>query len=279
MKRTCILLLLILVLAGCSPEPESFEELVTAGKKAFIDERYSVARDHLGQAVAKLPSDHDALYFLGLSYARDFMLDSAYFFLGRANVLYPNDREINLDLLPLTQALKDDKSSIRAIKVLIATGDPEDWYYETLAYLHTSEHNYYNAYKYARLLLEKEPENRNWYLGAATAAAHIDSIHISLRILDSAIVKFGPLPELQTNRATFLISVRRYAEAEETLRSLHAGDSASIPYRINLANVLATQNNRQKKLEALGMYRELSLLDLGDFKIDSLISVLEEELQ
>jgi len=279
MKRTCILLLLVLVLTGCSPEPESFEELVAAGKKAFIDEQYSAARDHLGRAVTILPSDHDALYFLGLSYTRDYLLDSAYFFLGRVDVLYPNEREINLELLYLAQALKDDEAAIQAIKVLIATGDPQSKYYEKLAALHDRVGNFYNAYYYARLLLESNPEKSDIYLVVATAAANIDSLHISIRILDSALVKFGPLQELRANRATFLIAANDVAEAERELRALHAEDTTSIPFRINLANVLATQDERQKKLEALGMYQELLPLELIDFNIDSLITDLEAELK
>ncbi|MBU8933659.1 MAG: hypothetical protein KOO62_06595 [candidate division Zixibacteria bacterium] len=279
MRRTCVLILLVLVLIGCSPEPESFEELMIAGKKAFIDEQYAEARGYLGRAVAEQPSDHDALYYLGLSYSRDFLLDSAYFFLSRANVLYPQEREINLELLTLARALKDNKSAIRAIRVLIATGDPERQYYETLASLYSREHNLPNAYHYVRLLLKSEPENIKWSIGVAMAASNIDSVHISLRVLDSAIEKFGPLPELRSNRATFLVAANKFAEAEQEMRELHAEDTTSIPYRINLANVLATQDDQQKKEEALGIYQSLLSLDLKDFKIDSLISELEKELE
>lgn len=279
MKYCCALLVLVLALSGCTRKPESFEELMAAGKKAFVDKEYSVARGYLGRAIAQNPSDHDGLYFLGLAYARDYLLDSAYFYLGRADVLYAHDREINLELLSLARALKDDEVTIRAIGVLVATGDPESQYWENLAALQAKVGNYYNAYHYARRLLEADPENRNWYLGAATAAANIDSIHVSLRILDSALEKFGPLPELRTNRATFLIADQRYTEAEQLLRALHTEDTASVAIRINLANVLATQDDRQKKLEALKMYKQLALLDMGQLNIDSVIVVLEKEVE
>ncbi|RKX28326.1 MAG: hypothetical protein DRP47_04610 [Candidatus Zixiibacteriota bacterium] len=278
MKNNFFLLILTIVLFGCTSTPESFDQLLTAGKKAFVHKKYSKARDYLGKAVAKQPSDHDVLYFLGLSYARDYLLDSAFFYISRADVLIPNDRETNLELYKLAMDLKEDKAAIKAIKVLIRTGDPEDQYYETLVRLHAREKHHYNAYHYSRLLLKKEPENRQWYLVAASAAANIDSIHVALEILDSAIEKFGPLPELRMNRALFLISINKYSEAERALRLLYAEDTASVPYRINLAHVLSSQDDRQKKQEAYDIYKSLEPLELKEFKLDSLISALEQEL-
>lgn len=278
MKRIFILLILGIFSFGCSSNPKSFEQLLEAGKKAFINEEYSAARDYLGKAVAKRPSHHDVLYFLGLSYARDYLLDSAYFYIKRTDVLYPDDHETNMELFKLARTLKKDKVTIKAIKVLVRTGDPEEDYYEILAKLYERGNHSYNAYKYARLLLEKEPENRNWYLGAATAAANLDSIHISIRILDSAIEKFGPLPEFRMNKALFLSSVEKYSEAERIFRELYAEDTTLVSCRINLANTLASQKNREKKQEGYQMYKSLKQYGLKEFNLDSLMTALEEEL-
>ena len=81
----------ILLLGVFCGGPESVEEHRKAGQKAFLNEEYKAARDHFLAALEKAPSDKQLLYFAGLSYKRDYMMDSALVFLQRAALHHPDD--------------------------------------------------------------------------------------------------------------------------------------------------------------------------------------------
>ena len=62
--------------------------------KAFLDGQYAEARVNLLQALQEKTSDKDLLYFTALAYQHDFIMDSAFYYMKRANLLHPNDREL-----------------------------------------------------------------------------------------------------------------------------------------------------------------------------------------
>ena len=62
MKQFFFVLLLFTVISGCSRQPQSFDELVRAGKTAFVNGQYPQARTFLLKAIEEKSSDRDALY-------------------------------------------------------------------------------------------------------------------------------------------------------------------------------------------------------------------------
>src|SRR5512138_1015978 len=100
MKSTSLrfFLLAVLVLLGCSREPKTVADLAAAGDKAYFAGQYPEARVYYFKALAQKPSDKHVLYFTGMSYSREGTLDSALTYLKRADLLYPNDREINSEI-------------------------------------------------------------------------------------------------------------------------------------------------------------------------------------
>ncbi len=270
--------LFIVFFSSCSQEPQTFEELEKAGEKAFVDQDYDHARKYLSQAVAQKPSDRHLLYLLSVSYQRDYLYDSAFFYLKRAAMLFPDDREVNLILYQVAKAIGDWKSTIKAIHVLIKTGDPSEQYDRELAELNLEIKNFEVAYYFYRKLLEKEPDNPDNYLKVANLAIELDSAETALHVIDSAIDKFGVNDKFLLNKAMYLIGNGRYIEAEAIFRSLVDKDTSSVAYRINLANCLASQDDRAKKEEAYHLYLNLNPLVSKDFNVDSLLRALEEEL-
>jgi tetratricopeptide (TPR) repeat protein len=280
MRRLLWWSLWLVILAACSKEPRTFEELKNAGQKAFVEERYADARKYLAQAVALKSSDRDALYFLGISYQRDYLYDSALVFLKRADLLHPRDRQINLELYKVCLAMQDWRNATRAISVLASTGDNIENYYAQLVELNFKLENYPVAYLYLRKLHEKEPEVADHYLKLANMAKLLDSNDVAIAMIDSAIARFGQKDELTLNKGMYLSAKREFASAEALFRILVAKDSASVPYRINLAHALASQKEAAKKTEALKLYEALvPVVNDTIFKLDSLIGVLKEELR
>jgi len=74
------------------------------------------------------------------------------------------------------------------------------------------------------------------------------------------------------------INLDNYPEAEKYLRMALELSPGNIPSLINLANVLSSQNSRDKKLEALEIYKASRDLIPEAFKVDSIIDDLQIEL-
>jgi tetratricopeptide (TPR) repeat protein len=274
-----LLVFVFVVLLQCGNEPETLEELTSAGEKAFVDRDYARARKYLSQAVIKKSSDKHLLYLLGVSYARDFLYDSAFHYLKRADLLHPDDPEINKEILPLAKSLGEWKAAIQSIQAFIKNGEPIERYYRDLAELSVKEQNFPVAYIYYRKLLQQEPDDPDVHLQVANLAAHEDSIHVALRVIDSAIERFGEKEQFLLNKSLFLAGARRYREAESLVRSLLLKDSTKISYKLNLASVLASQSDLKKKREAYDIYRELdTILPVTDTLLDSTIAALEQVL-
>lgn len=282
MKKLFILISTIVLLLSCSKEPESFQDLLSAGQNAFVDQNYPLACKYLGKAISVNPSDKTALYFLGMSYSRDFIYDSAYVYLKRADLYYPNDREINTTLYEVAVALEEWQTAIKTIYVLTSTGDPIESFYEELARLHIRKKDYGNAFRYMRHQLDQEPENKNLYLKLGMLAAQINQLELAIALLDTAVEKFGEAPEFATNKATYLAGLNEYLEAEKILRGLISTNPSSAALKLNLANCLSSQDEQSKKREAYDLYRELAAdttgaIQIGD-DLDSIITSLKEEL-
>jgi len=271
-------ILLVGFLGGCSQEPQTVDELSRAGEEAFDNHEYARARKYLTKAVAQKPSDRHLLYLLGISYQRDFLYDSAFHYLKRLDLLFPNDREVNLRLYEIAKTVREWKSAIKAIQVLVETGDPGEQYHAELADLNLKVKNYKVAYYFYRKLLEADPNNPSYYLLIANLAAQLDSLDISLAVVDSALERFGDRDEFLVNKGLYLAAMKRYEESEATFRYLLAKDSSFLPARLNLAHALATQDDRAKKREALQLYLQIRPVADEVLRLDSLIGALREEL-
>ncbi len=265
-------------LISCGQKSQTVEQLQQEGEKAFVNKDYVKARAYFSQAVAKKPSDPHLLYLLGISYQRDYLYDSAFHYLKRAAILFPGDRETNLALYEVARALGEWKSAIQAIHVLIKTGDAIEQYDGELAELNLKNENYQVAYYFYRKLLNREPDNPNHYLIVANLAIALDSPDVALRVIDSAVGQFGQRDEFLLNKGMYLIAVRKYEESEAIFRSLLAHDSTSQAYKINLANALASQGSKAKKEEAYQLYLDLRQEVGPEFRVDSLLQDIEEEL-
>jgi len=271
-------ILLVGFLGGCSKEPQTVDELSRAGEEAFDNHEYAKARKYLTKAVAQKPSDRHLLYLLGISYQRDFLYDSAFHYLKRFDLLFPDDREVNLRLYEIAKTVREWKSAIKAIQVLVKTGDSAEQYHAELADLNLKIENYKVAYYFYRKLLEADPNNPNYYLLVANLATQLDSLDISLAVVDSALERFGDRDEFLVNKGLYLAAMKRYEESEATFRYLLAKDSSSLPAMLNLAHTLATQDDRAKKREALQLYLQLRPVADEVLRLDSIIAALREKL-
>jgi len=276
--KSAALIMLVMLVTGCGSEPKSVKELVDAGKQAITRKEYSLAREYFVKAVAQRPTDRDILYYLGYAYHRDFLLDSALFYYQRANLLFPNDRETNLQIYDAAVAFKDWQVAIRAVNVLIKTGDPIENWYVRLVDLHARNGNGGLAYRFAHKLVEHEPERPGNYIRWANAAMVIDSLDLAIRICDSAIKLFGESKEFVANRGLYYAYKSDYRMSERIFRSLHEKDTSSEFYILNLANALASQKSESKKRQALELYRQLAPGPDDTYRIDSLTKALEATL-
>ena len=279
MKKINIILILILLYFGaCSQKTATFDELVQSGQKSLTKENYAEARELLKQALKIKPSDRNALYFLGLAYQRDHIFDSALIYYKRGDLLYPKDRELNLGVFRCAMETKDWKNARDAVKVLIETGDPKSKYIDVLISLNISLKLYTVAFRDLKEKLNLTPDDPNTYLQLSNVAAQIDSLDYALEVMDMALARFGEKQEFMMNKAMYLTAMREYLKAEKLLRKILSQDTTVIPVKINLANVLSAQKNRDKKMEAYRLYKELQPLVSDVFKIDSTLKSLEIEL-
>lgn len=277
MKKIIILLSLIII-AGCGSEPTTYDELITAGKKEFVSDNYVKARNYFTKALTQNQSSRDALYYIGMSYQREYRLDSAFYYLKRADLLNPKDREINMSLYHMALELKEYENAVKAINVLIETGDRADKYYKQLADLNLKIDHPYVAMLYARKLLETDTTNPANYLMLANIASVIDSVDYALEIIDQAIDKFGEEKQFIMNKAIYMSKRGQAAQSEKVIRDLLAENPDDDLIKLNLANVLTIQNDREKKREGYNILKEIRNSIGQVYNVDSIMTVLEVEL-
>lgn len=270
--------LLVVTLLGCGSEPNSAEELREAGISAFLDGKYAESRELLTKGLKQAPSDRDLLYFTGMAYKRDFMYDSALVYLRRSALLHKNDREVAQAMYEVAVSLKQWEIAFSALGTLIATGDPEQKWFEELADLSMEMEQPLNQWLYLRKYLALHPEDSRRYIQAANVSMQIDSAEVGLMLIDSALVRFGPTLKRRATRAVVLGALQRFPEGEGILRDLLVTDTGNASIKLNLANVLRAQESKAKHREAIKLYREVEP-EMGDsYPIDSLIKDLESDL-
>lgn len=275
-KILVVVALSFLIIASCGG-PDSLSEYEKAGKEAYLNENYAKAREYLGKAVNLKSSDRDVLYYLGMSYQREFFLDSALFYLKRADLLHPMDREVNEALYPIAAQLNEWEFAIRAIMVLVQTGDPIEEYRERLADLNIKEGNNIVAFVHARELLKMDSLNPDRYYQLSVLAFKVDSFHVAEDVIDRAIDKFGPSPMFLSSKGMLLTQRGEYTQAEKILRPLLAEDSSTIN-KYRLANALIDQSARSKKEEAFRLYFDIKDVVGPELKVDSLLHYLDSTL-
>lgn len=264
-------------LVGCGGD--SPQELREKGKKLFANEEYNKARDAFGRALVSNPSDRELLFLMGMAYRKDQMYDSALSCLRRVDLLYPNDREVNQNLYDVALALNDWGIARSALKGMIDMGAAPPHQWKIMADLWRRSDHPGNTYSFTKMALLEEPENIDLWIQAATAASVVDSARAAIAYIDTAIGKFGPTDMLIANRGTFLSFDQQYDSAETIFRSLLAKDTASAQYQLNLAHSLAAQSSKDKKREALSLYKQVAPKLGPEFKIDSLITAIEDGLK
>lgn len=277
MRRLLLLTATAILMVACSKEPQTLVELEKAGKNAYLEEDYTTARDYLGRAVTLKSSDRDVLYFLGMSYQREFLLDSALFYLRRADLLHPNDREINTVMYPIAAQLGEWELAARAIMVMVVTGDSIEPYRERLADLNVKMGNIGVAMIHAKELLRLEPDDVERYHQLAFLAYRKDSLDLAIEVINRATERFGEDNQLVLLRGLVFMAQMDFVSAERLLRRAVAADS-SATNKMHLAIALSKQDNRSKKQEAVGLYREIRDFVSPEFKVDSLLFDLELEL-
>lgn len=269
------LLISLILFVGCL---DTVQSLVADAREAYERKDYHEARALLNRALLKDPSDKDALVWMGQTFRRESQYDSALFYLKRADILFPKDRDLNLILYEVAYAMQDWKVAIGATLTLIGTGDPQEQHYARLSELWDREKHPYNAFFWLKKLMATTEPKRDMYITAARLSAQCDSPAQALVYLDTAIMKFGSDPELQMNRAVYLTESNRLPQAELIFRDLLKQDSLNPLSYLNLAHNLSEQKSRAKLTEALKLYRVVQPRVSARYGVDSLILVVESTL-
>ncbi len=280
MNRPLILLFIstVMLISGCGEKARDMSMLKQQGIAAYEAKNFMQAINLCREGLKAEPSDRDFLYYLGVSYAEMDLFDSAIIYIRRAKVLYPRDREINRQLVQLCPRFQDYDCALRAIAVLIATGDNEKMYWPQLADLNYRVGNLILAVQYYKLALADNPNIANYYLYLSVALGRLGKFEEAIKYLKQSIERFGPNEESYANMGTMYINLRRFDKAEECFRSSLALNPDNISIWINLANILTMSDDREKKLEGLEIYKKYRAQTPAMYNLDSLIPALESEL-
>ena len=275
-------LLFLFIITGflsvsCGQAPDDFQDLLNSGKDALAAGNYNKAVNNLMKALELSPSDRDVLYYLGLTFDKLALPDSAHTFLTRAYLLYPRDREINNDLLRICPQVNDYDGALKAIQALIVTGDSEKMHWPALANFNYAVDNMYLAAEYYRKLLAEFPDQPTYHLRLADALARLDKFDESNAALQNACDRFGPNPMAYSAMAFNYASMEKFDKAEEYLRKALELDPDNIPSWVNLGHMLRQRGGPDRKREALGIYRRFLENAPAEFGLDSLIKALEAE--
>lgn len=282
MKQTTFLILMALsaLIAGCTGEPKTLEELTRAGDEAFTAEKYPDARKYYQKALLLKPSDRHLLYFTGMTFRREEQYDSALSYLKRADLLHPGDREINLEIHDMALKTEDHRYVINAIRTLVETGDSEQMYWRELAELYAKDSVPLMSFHYQKLIVNQHPDSPEEYMRLISMALAIESTQVAKDYLDSAEARFGVRNEIKANRAFVLAYERKYDEAEVLFREALAADSSILGFRLGLANVLSMSDDKKKLAEALEHFRMIRVrLGKNEYNIDSLITDIEQRIR
>ncbi len=280
MRRLAIFLILagLAAIISCG-ETEDFDSLADEGLAAYHKDDYNEAIHLFGKALHLKPSDRDMLYNIGSAFLKLDLLDSALVYFHRANILYPADYAINKELFRLCTLTEDYECALSAVRMMIANGDNEEMFWIPLADLNFFIGNFKLAKKYYQQLIDKEPREGRYRWNLSECFARLNKPEEAIRVLKEAIVLLGPNPVAYSQIAVNHITLREFDQAEIYFRKAIEFEPQNVSLWINLAHTLNEQNSREKKKEALAIYK-LYYIDTPEmFKLDSLIKVLEVELE
>lgn len=275
--RRFLILALLATLVGCAKKEHTVDELLAEARQAYDRADFYDARQLLLKAVAGNPSHREALFWLGRCYRQEYMYDSAVFYLHRADMIKPKDLDTQSELYQAHRAAGHWSDARRALWAMITLGEPEEQHLQELQELSIKGQEYDHAYYWSRKLIKAYPDSAQYWFDAANMAAQLDSVGVAINILDSAIERFGPLPGLVNNKATYLVMIGDYHEAEKAFRTLLAADDQP-EYKLNLANALASQNDRAKKREAYDIYLSIRSYVEDQRWMDSVLQDLGQQL-
>ncbi len=279
MKRVLLILFALVLVLSCSQKGSDTDTYLKEGQKAFLAGNYSEARDLFGKGLTLAPSNQDMIYYMGLSYQKEYVYDSALFYVRKADLLYQRNREINLALVQIAPQVQNWELAIQAMLTLIELGDSPKQYWAQLAEYNAYRKYYVHVLYYTRKIVEQSPEDTAAYLRLIGAAVSANSLYTASAFLDTAVDKFGPRDEFMANRGAIHSFRGQYQEAENIFRNLLAKDSANTFYKLNLASTLASFDRRDKKEEALTLLHVIKN-ELGvAYGIDSLIIRTSQELE
>ena len=163
--------------------------------------------------------------------------------------------------------------------MMIANGESEEMFWIPLADLNFFLGKYQLARKYYQLLINDDPNEGRYRWNLAECFARLNKPDEAIRVLKEAVAKLGPNPVAYSQIAINHVTQREFAQAEIYFRKAIEFDSKNVSLWINLAHTLAEQESREKKEEALAIYK-LYFIDTPElFKLDSLIKALEIELE
>jgi tetratricopeptide (TPR) repeat protein len=273
-----VLLLLLFLTLGCGNDTSDIKLLKQQGMAAFNSKNFMEATKYFKKGLRASQSDRDFLFYLGVSYAEMNMFDSAMIYIRRAKLLYPRDRDVNKELVQLCPKFEDYDCALRAIAVLVATGDNEKMYWPQLAEFNYHVGNYILAVQYYKLALADNPDIPNYYLLLSVVLGQMGKYDEAISYLKKSIDRFGPSEESYANIGTMYINIHQFDKAEENFRSSLALNPDNISVWINLANILSMSDNPAKKREALEIYKKYRSRTPKMYNLDSLIPALEEEL-
>ena len=277
-KATYIsILLMALLIIGCGTT-KNLDTLKREGKAALEQGQSDRAISLFREAYKQAPSDRDAIVGLASAYEKALQVDSAYYYYRKAKVLYKNDREVNRKLLQLAPGFKDYDVAFRAIASMVNTGDNEKLYWPQLAELYYLDKQYHKAAEYYSLMIEDDSSNAYNYLSLAGVLSLGQRPDEANKVLLKAVEKFGPRPEYYTNIAVNYANQSKFKEAEKYFRKSLELNHDNVPTWINLANVLTAQKSRDKKLEALQIYKTYKDQTPAFYNLDSVIAGLQTEL-
>jgi len=259
-------------------EAEDFDSLAKEGLAAYHKADYNKAIHLYRKALHLKPSDRDLLYNIGSAFFKLDLLDSALIYFHRVNILYPADYAINKELFRLCSLTEDYNCALSAVQMMIANGESEEMFWIPLADLNFFNGNYKLAKKYYQLLINDDPKEGRYRWNLSECFAQLNKPDEAIRVLKEAIAKLGANPVAYSQIAVNHITLREFDQAEIYFRKAIEFEPQNVSLWINLAHTLNEQGTRDKKEEALAIYK-LYYIDTPEmFQLDSLIKALDVEL-
>ncbi len=279
MKQFFLFVVTAIIVFGCEKENLTIEELKSKGEKEFLSGNYRSAREIYIKALAKKPSDFDLLYFTGMCYQREYIFDSALIYFKNADLLYPRNKELNMAIYQVAPEIEDWKNAIKAIKVLIRSGESEEQYWSDLIDFHQKAGQNLHTFYYLKQIMKKDPDNLSYYLRSISATLTLNSLYVAGCFIDTATDKFGELLELRANRGILFLYKSEFKKSEAIFRTLSKEYPQNVHYKLNLANALAAQeDDRKKMMEGRNIYNEIEDALGGQYPVDSLLLELDRKL-